>query len=85
MVRSPGIRSVLEIKLSMQQPEMYNAAIDAQACKDMGDVKSTVGDDSNEAAVRLKTSLAEAEELLHAIKMNFKNLQALTNDECASA
>lgn len=69
----------------MQQQDIYNAAIDAKVCKGTDCIEPTTGKDTNEAATKLKTSLAEAEELLHAIKMGFKSLQALTNDECASA
>lgn len=79
------ISSVVEIKLSMEQPEMCNAGIDAPICNNVDRAGLAPDGNLSEAALKLKTSLIEAERLLRAIKMDFKNLQTLANDECTLA
>lgn len=64
---------------------MCDAGINTPICKDGCETRPSIDGNPSEAALKLKTSLIEAEKLLQAIKMDFRNLQILANDECASA
>lgn len=76
---------MLEIKLSMEKPQMCDAEINTPIYKEGCETGPATDGNPSEAALKLKTSLIEAERLLQAIKMDFRNLQILANDECASA